>query len=128
MELKAKASFNLHPSAPYDFDLSFNFFINGDKQIRVLENHQYIETHRINGNPSVIVVKSSGTIAKPLLKAEIITKNKLTPSEKTKLKQELYGQFNLGMELNKFYRAIKKDRVLTKLVSKVKGLRFSKTD
>ena len=115
--------FTLTPKPPFDFQLTAGFFSNDDDQIRKYENGRYWQTIRVNDKLILTTITSQGTIEKPRLTVELQSDKKITSSDKTKAIGIIKLIFNLDLDLNQFYKAMKKDKIMSELAQKLRGLK-----
>ena len=112
--------FTLTPKPPFDFQLTAGFFSNDDDQIRKYENGRYWQTIRVNDKLILTTITSQGTIE---LTVELQSDKKITSSDKTKAIGIIKLIFNLDLDLNQFYKAMKKDKIMSELAQKLRGLK-----
>jgi DNA-3-methyladenine glycosylase II len=112
----------IHPEPPFNFELSAKIFSNGDPQIQRYENDSYWQLVPLNNNLVLITVKSSGSIDKPELCITIKPDKNITKKDRVLARNMVISIFNLDFKLENFYEDIKKDRILSKLAPKLRGL------
>lgn len=118
----------LIPTPPFDFDLSARIFSDGDEQIRKYENGRYWQVIRANGKLILIILKASGTIDKPKLLVELKSDKEISNNEKKTVNEIVCSLFNLDTDLKPFYEGVKNDRIMSRIVHKLKGLKGPSTE
>jgi DNA-3-methyladenine glycosylase II len=116
------------PTPPFDFDLSARIFSDGDGQIRKYEKGRYWQVIRVKGKLILIILKASGTIDKPKLLVELRSDKEISNSEKEKINDIVRSLFNLDLSLKSFYEDIKNDRIMSRIVHKLRGLKSPSTE
>ncbi len=112
----------IHPESPFNFELSSKIFINGDPQIQRFENDSYWQVIKLNKKLVLITVRSLGSVDDPELCITIKPDNDLNKKDITLARNTVISIFNLDFKLNNFYDDMKEDRVLSKLIPKLRGL------
>ena len=112
----------IHPESPFNFELSSKIFINGDPQIQRFENDSYWQVIKLNKKLVLITVRSLGSVDDPELCITIKPDNDLNKKDITLARNTVISIFNLNFKLNNFYDDMKEDRVLSKLIPKLRGL------
>jgi DNA-3-methyladenine glycosylase II len=116
-------SFVLFAVAPFNFELSARIFANGDPEIRRYENGMFWQAIRIGSKLALACVESVGDVDLPKLKVNLKTTGKLTEEDKKSAAKTIANIFNLEFSLEKFYKEIKCDKILTALATKLRGLK-----
>ena len=117
----------LKPASPFDFDLSARIFSDGDEQIRRYEDGKFWQVIRINNKLISIVIKSLGAVDKPKLLVELKSNKELSNDDKKKVEEVIYSLFNLKTNLNPFYEEVKNDKIMSKLILALRGLKSPTT-
>jgi len=112
----------IKPIPPYDFDLSARIFSSGDPQIREYENGKYSQVLRV-GRLVKIDIKSKGYVDHPLLKVELKSLDNLSSSQLRSVSWMISRIFNLDLDLNPFYHKVEEDKVMKKLIYRLRGLK-----
>jgi DNA-3-methyladenine glycosylase II len=112
----------LNPASPYDFGLSARIFSGGDHQISKFENGRFWKVIRADNKLILITVESTGTIDKPELSIQLKSNEKVSDHDRELVKNTITSIFNLDSNLDTFYKEVKNDRIMTKLVKKFRGL------
>jgi DNA-3-methyladenine glycosylase II len=115
--------FVLEPKPPFDFKLTAGFFSADDEQIRKYEDGRYWQVIRINDKSVLTTITSVGTVEKPKLSIELRSDKKLSADDKTVSKEIISSIFNLDLDLNKFYDAMKTDIVMLELSKQLRGMK-----
>jgi DNA-3-methyladenine glycosylase II len=112
---------------PFDFDLSAKIFSEGDEQIAKYTGGKYWQVLRVNEKLMLVVIRSIGTTDKPELKIELKSDKRILEKDKKVAKDLICSLFNLKFDLNLFYRTVKNDKVITKLIERLNGLKCGTT-
>ena len=112
----------LQPEAPFNFKLSSKIFSNGDPQIQKFENDTYWQVIRVNQNLVFITVRSVGSVDAPELSVTIKPDNDLNKKDLLMARNMVKSIFNLDFKLKYFYEDMKEDKILSKLIPKLRGL------
>lgn len=113
----------IKPVPPFDFDLSAKIFSDGDRQIRKYENGKYWQVVRVNNTLILITITSSGTVEKPRLLVELKSNEEISNDDKKIAKEIISFLFDLKLNLKPFYEKVKNDKVMSKFVRKLRGLK-----
>jgi len=117
----------IKPVPPFDFDLSAMIFSGGDPQIRSYDGNIYWHVLRVNGKPVLFTIKSTGTVDEPGLSVELKSRRELSPADKKVARQSVDLLLNLDMDLKPFYRAMRKDPIMARVVKNLYGLKSPTT-
>lgn len=117
----------LDPVPPFDFNLSARIFLNGDAQIQKYENGKYWQVIRKNGLLIHLSVSVLGTIDKPRLLVELRSPEKLSGSDVEAAFNSVHSIFNLQIDLNSFYKEVQNDKIVSKVVQHLRGLKTVST-
>ena len=115
--------FTLDSVPPFNFELTAGFFSTDDDQIRSFKDGKYWQVINVNDKLILTTITSSGTVEKPRLSIELKSDNKLTATDKDVAKKIIKSIFNLDLNLNEFYESINQDKILAKLVKKMRGMK-----
>jgi DNA-3-methyladenine glycosylase II len=118
----------LIPTPPFNFDLSASIFSDGDEQIRKYEKGRYWQVISVKDNLIFIILKASGTIDKPKLLVELKSDKEISNSEKKKINEIVRSLFNLDLDLKSFYEEVKNDRIMSRIVHRLIGLKSPSTE
>lgn len=121
------ARLRIKPLPPFDFGLSSLIFTGGDPQIRSYDGEKYWQVLRTNRKAALVIIRSTGTVDEPRLVVELKSKGELTPAEVAGTKRNISMLFNLDMDLKPFYKAVKDDRVMARVVKNLYGLKSPTT-
>jgi DNA-3-methyladenine glycosylase II len=113
----------LTPVPPFDFDLTASIFSRGDPQFRTYDDGVFRQTLRLNDAAVLLKITSAGTTDEPRLKVELTSPLELTRKELQDARRLITRMFNLDMDLRPFYRAVKGDPVMSRLVKNLYGLK-----
>ncbi len=109
--------------APFDFDLSVRIFSDGDKQIRRYESGRYWQVVRVGEKLVLIVVKSLGTVDEPKLSVELKSNEEISYRDKKIIREIVDSIFSLRFDLKPFIKHVEKDRIMSRIVQKLRGLK-----
>ncbi|MGQ9722000.1 MAG: DNA-3-methyladenine glycosylase 2 [Candidatus Jordarchaeum sp.] len=112
---------------PFDFELSASIFSEGDKQIRRYENGKFYQVIRINNKLVLISAKSSGSRDEIKLLVDLESNEEISNRDRKKIREVIYTIFNLELDLEKFYQDVKKDKIMSMLTQKLRGLKIPTT-
>jgi DNA-3-methyladenine glycosylase II len=113
---------DISPEAPYNFELSTKIISNGDPQIQKYENGTYWQVIRLKNNLILFIIKSVGTVDDPKLSVHLKPDVKLGKEDIILAREMINSVFNLKFKLKDFYNHIRKDRIISKLTVKLRGL------
>jgi DNA-3-methyladenine glycosylase II len=122
-----QSTFNIKAKAPYDFDLSSRIFSSGDKNIKKYANNHFWQALAINQKTMLLYVESVGEVESPELEVSVGSKEELSPDILNAVPPMIHKVFNLGLDLNPFYEAIKSDNTMVKITRKLYGLKNPST-
>ena len=117
----------LDPVPPYDFDLSARIFSRGDPAIRVYDRGVYRQAVDIQGDPTLIEVRSVGTTDNPRLGVTATRGREGGLVEDTLIRDIVSSMFNIYDDLVPFYNTVKDDPVMKDLTSRFHGLKSPTT-
>ncbi|NMX20934.1 hypothetical protein C5S30_00520 [ANME-1 cluster archaeon GoMg4] len=117
-----KTSFELIPTAPYNFDPQWRFYYSStDPQPEIYEDGVWRRGFKIGTRLVPVAVTSIGTVEKP--KLMINTFSKLNAKEKRYLSDKITDIFRLRGDLKGLYNFMDKDKILLGIKDKLYGLR-----
>ncbi|MGB9201595.1 DNA-3-methyladenine glycosylase family protein [Methanobacterium sp.] len=117
----------IKPEAPFNFDLSAKIFSNGDVQIQRYENGSYWQVINLNDKLVLVTVTSSGSVDAPELTINVEPDKNLDKNDCQLVKQTVTSIFNLNFNLQNFYDDMKKDKLISKLTTQLRGLNSTRT-
>jgi DNA-3-methyladenine glycosylase II len=117
----------IKPLPPFDFNLSSLIFTGGDPQIRSYDGEKYWRVLGTDKKAALVIIRSTGTVDEPRLAVELKSESELSPADVKKTKRKINSLFNLDMDLMPFYKAVKNDRVMARVVKKLYGLKSPTT-
>ncbi len=117
----------IRPLPPFDLDLSARLFLNGDWGIRRYEAGAYWQVVRLNERLVLATVRSIGTVEEPVLSVDLETGEGLSGADKMIAEAIVRMIFNLNLDLQPFYEAVKGDRVMSQITRRLRGLRSPST-
>jgi DNA-3-methyladenine glycosylase II len=117
----------IRPLQPFDFELSATIFAGGDPQIRTYEHGTFWQVFRVQSNLTLVTINSRGTVAEPELTVELRAHEELSSADTKRLEEAVSTLFNLQVDLNPFYNEVKPDPVLSRLTTKLRGLKSPAT-
>ncbi|MGA3192868.1 MAG: DNA-3-methyladenine glycosylase [Candidatus Bathyarchaeia archaeon] len=112
---------------PFDFNLSVMIFSNGDRSIRKYQDGKYWQVVRLGDTLVLVTMKALGTVDDPKISVELRSDHKLSEAEKEKAKQTVSAILSLDLDLKPFYEHAKKDRILTEIIQRLRGLKIPTT-
>jgi DNA-3-methyladenine glycosylase II len=118
----SRTSFFIFPEPPFDFERSAGIHGRFEKSLPdVYENGIYKRVLHLVGNPVFVLITSKGTIEKPCLGVEVHPQ--LLAQEVKALKRLLHTMFAASFDFDKFYSFAKKDRLMSIVSRRLRGLR-----
>lgn len=117
MNLKIK------PLPPFDLDLSARLFSEGDWRIRRYEAGRYWQVVRLEERLALATVRSLGTVDEPMLSVDLEPDEDLSEADGMVADALIRRIFNLDLNLQPFYKAVKGDRVMSQLTKTLCGLK-----
>ena len=117
----------LVPVPPYDFDLSARIFSPGDPAIRIYESGVYRQAIDIQGSPTLIEVRSTGTTDYPRLEVDASQASEGHLVESLEIQGIVSSMFNIYDDLAPFYQAVRNDPVMADLTLQLYGLKSPTT-
>lgn len=124
---EGRVRLTMKPVPPFDFDLSAMIFSGGDPQIRSYDGNIYWHVLRVNGKPVLFTIKSTGTVGEPGLSVGLKSREELSPADKKVARQSVNLLLNLDMDLKPFYKAMRKDPIMARVVKNLYGLKSPTT-
>lgn len=122
-----KSTFNIKALAPFDFDLSCQIFSNGDKNIKKYANNHFWQAVKVNQEEIFLYIESVGNLENPELKCSVETKKELSHETLNFAPRIVYKIFNLGLDLRPFYKEMKTDEIMSKIINQLNGLKNPST-
>jgi len=117
-----KASFELQPIPPYNFDLQWKFYSSfKEPQPEIYKDGVWRRAFKIGDKLVPVEVTSVGTVEKPKLKVNIFSK--IDAKEKTYLLEKIVDIFRLRDDLRALYEFMDKDEILYRAKNELCGLR-----
>jgi len=123
ISLNKKFLVMLRPKAPYNFDATIHkpsHFPSSDNE---WGKGKYWITMIWNGKYLGLKLEDRGTINKPKIKLTIYSKTALSEKYKKTLIPEIEWRFNLKQDISEFDKKLKKDRFLTPLLKRWRGMK-----
>ncbi|MGP8069619.1 MAG: DNA-3-methyladenine glycosylase family protein [Candidatus Bathyarchaeia archaeon] len=119
---RSRTNFFIFPESPFDFERSAGIHGRVAKSLPdVYENGVYKRVLHLAENPVFVLVTSKGTIEKPRLSVEVHPQ--LLPQEVKALRRLLGTMFVATFDFDKFYSVAKKDRLMSIVARRLRGLR-----
>jgi DNA-3-methyladenine glycosylase II len=118
---------HLVPVPPYDIDLSARIFSQGDPAIRIYESGVYRQALDIQGSPTLIEVRSTGTTGYPRLEVDVSQDSEGHLVESFEIQGIVSSMFNIYDDLAPFYLAVRDDPVMADLTQRLYGLKSPTT-
>lgn len=113
----------LTPVPPFDFDLSASIFSRGDLQFRTYEDGVFRQALRVDDASVLLKITSTGTVDEPRLRVKLTSPVELTRKKLQSARRLITRMFNLDMDLRPFYKAVKGDPIMARLVKNLYGLK-----
>lgn len=117
----------LNPVPPFDFQLSATIFAGGDPQIRTYEHGTFWQVLRVQRKLALVTIRSRGTVTEPELTVELRAHDELSSADDNQLEEAVSTLFNLQLDLNPFYEDVKPDPVLSRVTTRLRGLKSPTT-
>jgi len=118
--------FIIHPEYPYDFELSIKIFLSNGST-RKYENNKYKRLINVNEIPILIELESIGTVDHPELKLILKSNSEISKLNGNLALETVIKMFNLNFDLKSFYDDVKNEKILSKLVYNLYGLKSPAT-
>ena len=112
---------------PFDFNLSAVIFSDGDRSIRKYQDGKFWQVIRVNDSLILVTVKALGTVDNPKISVELRSDHKISEADKENVKQTVSAMLNLDLDLKPFYEHAKKDKILTDIIHRLRGLKIPTT-
>ena len=117
-----KTSFELVPTAPYDFDLQWKFYSSSEEpQPEIYKNGVWRRAFKIGNKLIPVAVISIGTVEKPKLRIDAFSK--LNTKEKKDISNKITDIFRLRDNLKALYDFMEQDEILRRVKNELYGLR-----
>ncbi len=117
----------IRPLPPFDLDLSASLFSEGDWRIRRYEAGRYWQVIKLEERLALATVRSLGTVDEPELSVELEPDEGSLEADRMTAEAMVGRIFNLNLDLQPFYEAVKGDRVMSQLTRALRGLRSPST-
>jgi len=112
---------------PFDFDLSAMIFSKGDASIRKYQDGKFWQVIRVDDSLILVTMKNLGTVDDPKITVELRSSHKISETDKEKIKQTVSVMLNLDLDLKPFYEQTKKDKILSDITQRLRGLKTPTT-
>jgi len=112
---------------PFDFNLSAVIFSDGDRSIRKYQDGKFWQVIRVNDSLILVTVKALGTVDYPKISVELRSDHNVSEADKENVKQTVSAMLNLDLDLKPFYEHAKKDKILTDIIHRLRGLKIPTT-
>ncbi len=117
-----KASFELLPTPPYNFDLQWKFYSSSrDPQPEIYKDGIWRRVFKIGDRLVPVKITSVGTVEKPKLRVN--ASSKLDAKEKRYLSDKIADIFRLRDDLGRLYNFMDQDKILHRVKNELYGLR-----
>lgn len=117
----------LYPVPPYNFHISASIFRDGDPEVRIYENGIYYQAIQIKNNYFLIMVKSPGTVEKPIIEVAVVPENNCNDDIIIDIIKQVSQIFSISDNLLQFYSDLNSDPVMASLSQLLFGLKFPTT-
>jgi len=112
---------------PFDFNLSVMIFSNGDRSIRKGQDGKFWQVIRVDDKLILVTVKALGTVDDSKISVELRSDHEISEADKENAKQTVSAMLNLDLDLKPFYEYAKKDKILTNIIHRLRGLKIPTT-
>jgi DNA-3-methyladenine glycosylase II len=112
---------------PFDFNLSAMIFSDGDRSIRKYQDGNFWQVIRVNDSLILVTVKAFGTVDDPKISVESRSDHKISEADEENVKQTVSAMLNLDLNLEPFYEHAEKDKILTDIIHRLRGLKIPTT-
>ena len=112
---------------PFDFNLSVMIFSDGDRSIRKYQDGKFWQVIRVDDSLILVTMKALGTVDDPKISVELRSDHKISEADKENAKQTVSAMLNLDLDPKPFYEHAKKDRILTGIIHRLRGLKIPTT-
>jgi DNA-3-methyladenine glycosylase II len=112
---------------PFDFNLSAMIFSDGDRSIRKYQDGKFWQVIRVNDSLILVTVKALGTVDNPKISVELRSDHKMSEVDTENVKQTVSTMLNLDLDPKPFYEHVKKDKILTDIIHRLRGLKIPTT-
>ena len=119
--------FMVKPKPPFNFALSANFLSARDDQISNYSNGRYWRVLRAGDKLILATVGFVGDVDEPRLTIELRSNDPLAREDRLASERQIRLIFDVDFDLKPFYDAMKSDRVMSTLISRLRGLRCGST-
>lgn len=116
-----KTSFEITPTAPYNFDLHWKFYSSSEPQAETYEKGVWRRLFKTGNKLFPVAVCSVGTVDKPRLKIDVYSKT--SAAEKKELSDKITDFFKIRSDVAELYKFMDRDEVLRKVKNRLYGLR-----
>lgn len=82
---------------------------------------------RANDKLIFVVVRSIGDVKKPELEVQLISNQEISKNDKEIIERKISFIFDLDFDLKPFYNAMRHDKIMSKMIDKLYGLKLSKS-
>ncbi len=123
MRLSKTDVITITPTSPFNFDATFHkpdHFTSGDN---IWQQGIRWQTWFWRDVPLGLKFINTGSINKPQVTVEVFSEPQLSESYTKSLKQEIIYRYNLNLDLKPFYKQFAKDKTLSPVIEKWKGMR-----
>jgi DNA-3-methyladenine glycosylase II len=112
----------IEPEPPFNFELTAEIFSSGDPEIQKYEDNSYWQLIRLKNRLLLITLRSTGTVDKPELLVDIKPDDDLNNRDIHHVSKVVSSIFNLDFNLLNFYKDMRSDSIMSKLIVKLRGL------
>ena len=123
VKLKLQKTVEVRPPRPFAFDPTFHkpdHFTAGDN---LWQPGIRWQTWNWQSKPLGIKFSNKGTVDKPLVEIKIYSKDKINKQFIDSLIKEIEYRYNFDLELKDFYKSFEKDKFLSPILKKWRGMR-----
>ena len=112
---------------PFDLNLSAIIFSDGDRSIRKYRDGKFWQVIRVDDSLILVTVKALGTVDDPKISVELRSNHKISEADTENVKQTVSAMLNVDLDLKPFYEHAKKDKILTDIIHRLRGLKIPTT-
>lgn len=122
-KLNNKVIIEIIPTTPFDFDSTFYKPAHFPTSDTKWEKDKRWQTMLWKDKKLGLIFKNNGSVSKPKIIVEVYFETNLSPEFIEELKEELIWRYNLDLDLKEFYKAMKNEPAIKKVIKRFKGLR-----
>lgn len=121
IDSKSSLKLKINPVSPFDLDLSARIFSDGDARFRRYEAGVFWQVIRLEERLALLNLRSLGSVNAPELSVELLP-NDFSDDNALEAEEIVRRLFNMDIDQQPFYEAVKGDRVMSALTNRLRGL------